>query len=65
MTVDLDRTSYYQGMSREQKDRIDGERDALRVLAGKDPLRRLTETATPAYRDGWEAAAATALEAIA
>lgn len=49
----LERRAYSQGQSQDDRDRMDGERDALRVLAGLEPLRRLNDTATPAYVEGW------------
>lgn len=56
MTANLERRSYTQGMTQDRKDELDGERDALRVLAGKDPIRRLDAPVTAGYRRGWEAA---------
>jgi hypothetical protein len=50
----LDRLTYCQGMTQERRDELDGERDALRVLEGLEPLRRLDSTATEAYRRGWD-----------
>lgn len=56
------RVGYNQGQSQESRDRADGERDALRVLSGLEPLRPLNETASPAYVEGWTGAADMALE---
>lgn len=64
--VNLNRNrSYTQGMTQDQKDEIDGERDALRVIAGLDPFWPLNKAATAAYRAGWDRSAQTALEGVA
>lgn len=52
-----------QGQSADDYERADGERDALRVIAGKRPLRNPESIVTPAYVEGWQAAADLALGA--
>lgn len=48
---------YAMSQPQESRDRQDGRRDALRVLAGKKPMWPLTKRVTTAYREGWEEAA--------
>jgi hypothetical protein len=52
-------TGYCQGMSQVQRDRLDGYRDALRVLDGDiepSDLNRAMQTVTAAYLEGVEQA---------
>jgi hypothetical protein len=56
--LQLVRNGHSQGQTQERKDYLDGERDALRTLAGMDPLWDLNRAVTPAYQDGWAMAAA-------
>jgi hypothetical protein len=60
----LERRSYAQGMTKEQRDLQDGARDAERVIVGLEPLRGLQEDVTPAYRQGWMGAVEMLLEAF-
>lgn len=50
----INRTRYSQGQTPDQRDAQDGERDALRVLAGLEPLWDLNRDVTAAYKRGWD-----------
>lgn len=62
MTTQIDTPrAYTQGMSQDKKDRLDGAKDAQRVLAGKPPHRDPNATVSAAYVEGWTEAAADAI----
>lgn len=61
--IDQPRT-YTQGMTQQQKDRLDGSKDAQRVLAGKLPHRDRNATVSAAYVEGWNEAAGEAIAVL-
>lgn len=52
----LERRGYAQGQTIADHDEQDGYRDALRVLAGKKPIRKPQEIVSKSYREGWDRA---------